>query len=84
MRKMRLYMWINGGLGEMGINKMMKHRWYWKLVCVSYHAIFIYVGLIWSDLSQADSGCDIERGSRCTYHPGSVHCVRAIQPRYKR
>ncbi|XP_061553996.1 sushi domain-containing protein 2 [Phycodurus eques] len=31
-----------------------------------------------------DYGCDIERGSVCTYHPGSVHCVRAIQasPRY--
>lgn len=27
----------------------------------------------------ADYGCDIERGSVCTYHPGSVHCVRAIQ-----
>ncbi|XP_068609118.1 sushi domain-containing protein 2 [Brachionichthys hirsutus] len=31
-----------------------------------------------------DYGCDIEKGSVCTYHPGSVHCVRAIQasPRY--
>lgn len=27
----------------------------------------------------ADYSCDIERGSVCTYHPGSVHCVRAIQ-----
>ncbi|XP_030592826.1 sushi domain-containing protein 2 isoform X3 [Archocentrus centrarchus] len=26
-----------------------------------------------------DSSCDIERGSVCTYHPGCVHCVRAIQ-----
>ncbi|CAN0333619.1 unnamed protein product [Lampetra planeri] len=33
---------------------------------------------------QADYGCDIEKGSKCTYHPGAVHCVRAIQasPRY--
>ncbi|XP_077631532.1 sushi domain-containing protein 2 isoform X2 [Crocuta crocuta] len=31
-----------------------------------------------------DYGCDIERGSVCTYHPGSVHCVRSVQasPRY--
>ncbi|XP_056146411.1 sushi domain-containing protein 2-like [Lampris incognitus] len=31
-----------------------------------------------------DYGCDIEKGSVCTYHPGSVHCVRAIHasPRY--
>ncbi|KAL2092531.1 hypothetical protein ACEWY4_012329 [Coilia grayii] len=31
-----------------------------------------------------DYGCDIEKGSKCTYHPGSVHCVRAIQasPKY--
>uniref|UniRef100_A0A3P9H7J0 Sushi domain-containing protein 2 n=1 Tax=Oryzias latipes TaxID=8090 RepID=A0A3P9H7J0_ORYLA len=31
-----------------------------------------------------DYGCDIEKGSVCTYHPGSVHCVRAIQasPQY--
>ncbi|KAM6902104.1 sushi domain-containing protein 2-like [Xenentodon cancila] len=31
-----------------------------------------------------DYGCDIEKGSLCTYHPGSVHCVRAIQasPKY--
>ncbi|KAG9335087.1 hypothetical protein JZ751_005763 [Albula glossodonta] len=28
-----------------------------------------------------DYGCDIEKGSVCTYHPGSVHCVRAIQAR---
>lgn len=26
-----------------------------------------------------DYSCDIERGSVCSYHPGSVHCVRAIQ-----
>ncbi|EMP37206.1 Sushi domain-containing protein 2 [Chelonia mydas] len=33
---------------------------------------------------QTDYGCDIEKGSACTYHPGAVHCVRAIQasPRY--
>lgn len=30
---------------------------------------------------QTDYGCDIEKGSVCTYHPGSVHCVRAIQAR---
>lgn len=30
---------------------------------------------------QTDYGCDIERGSVCTYHPGCVHCVRAIQAR---
>ncbi|XP_054586249.2 sushi domain-containing protein 2 isoform X2 [Nothobranchius furzeri] len=36
--------------------------------------------------ARADSGrfhtdytCDIERGSVCTYHPGSVHCVRSVQ-----
>ncbi|XP_006213409.2 sushi domain-containing protein 2 [Vicugna pacos] len=31
-----------------------------------------------------DYGCDIERGSVCTYHPGAVHCVRSVQasPRY--
>ncbi|XP_069789027.1 sushi domain-containing protein 2 isoform X2 [Narcine bancroftii] len=31
-----------------------------------------------------DYGCDIEQGSVCTYHPGAVHCVRAVQasPRY--
>ncbi|XP_051888087.1 sushi domain-containing protein 2 [Pristis pectinata] len=31
-----------------------------------------------------DYGCDIEQGSVCTYHPGAVHCVRAIQasPQY--
>ncbi|XP_077592962.1 sushi domain-containing protein 2 [Stigmatopora nigra] len=31
-----------------------------------------------------DYGCDIEKGSVCTYHPGSIHCVRAIQasPKY--
>ncbi|KAG7318162.1 hypothetical protein KOW79_017917 [Hemibagrus wyckioides] len=31
-----------------------------------------------------DYGCDIEKGSKCTYHPGAVHCVRAIQgsPQY--
>nr|XP_033811207.1 sushi domain-containing protein 2 isoform X2 [Geotrypetes seraphini] len=31
-----------------------------------------------------DYGCDIEKGSVCTYHPGAVHCVRSIQasPRY--
>uniref|UniRef100_A0A8C1C393 Sushi domain containing 2 n=1 Tax=Cyprinus carpio carpio TaxID=630221 RepID=A0A8C1C393_CYPCA len=26
-----------------------------------------------------DYGCDIEAGSFCVYHPGAVHCVRAIQ-----
>uniref|UniRef100_A0A4W6E947 Sushi domain containing 2 n=1 Tax=Lates calcarifer TaxID=8187 RepID=A0A4W6E947_LATCA len=26
-----------------------------------------------------DYSCDIERGSVCTFHPGSVHCVRAIK-----
>lgn len=30
---------------------------------------------------QTDYGCDIEKGSVCTYHPGCVHCVRAIQAR---
>ncbi|XP_066509305.1 sushi domain-containing protein 2-like [Hoplias malabaricus] len=31
-----------------------------------------------------DYGCDIEKGSVCTYHPGAVHCVRGIQasPQY--
>ncbi|NXU50304.1 SUSD2 protein, partial [Turnix velox] len=31
-----------------------------------------------------DYGCDMEKGSVCTYHPGAVHCVRAIQasPKY--
>ncbi|XP_010718687.1 sushi domain-containing protein 2 [Meleagris gallopavo] len=31
-----------------------------------------------------DYGCDIEKGSVCTYHPGAVHCVRAVQasPQY--
>lgn len=31
-----------------------------------------------------DYGCDIEDGSKCTYHPGAVHCVRSVQasPRY--
>nr|KAF6275293.1 sushi domain containing 2 [Pipistrellus kuhlii] len=31
-----------------------------------------------------DYGCDMERGSVCTYHPGAVHCVRSVQasPRY--
>ncbi|XP_030210701.1 sushi domain-containing protein 2 [Gadus morhua] len=31
-----------------------------------------------------DYGCDLEKGSVCTYHPGSVHCVRAINasPKY--
>nr|XP_030141957.3 sushi domain-containing protein 2 isoform X3 [Taeniopygia guttata] len=31
-----------------------------------------------------DYGCDIEKGSVCTYHPGAVHCVRGIQasPKY--
>ncbi|CAG5925481.1 unnamed protein product, partial [Menidia menidia] len=27
----------------------------------------------------ADYSCDMERGSVCTYHPGSVHCVRGVQ-----
>ncbi|RMC05871.1 hypothetical protein DUI87_17414 [Hirundo rustica rustica] len=33
---------------------------------------------------ETDYGCDIEKGSVCTYHPGAVHCVRAIQasPQY--
>ncbi|KAK2838016.1 hypothetical protein Q5P01_015228 [Channa striata] len=26
-----------------------------------------------------DYSCDIERDSVCTYHPGSVHCIRAVQ-----
>ncbi|XP_077353315.1 sushi domain-containing protein 2 isoform X2 [Festucalex cinctus] len=26
-----------------------------------------------------DYGCDMDKGSVCTYHPGSIHCVRAIQ-----
>ncbi|XP_048366366.1 sushi domain-containing protein 2 isoform X1 [Sphaerodactylus townsendi] len=26
-----------------------------------------------------DYGCDVEKGSVCTYHPGAVHCVRGIQ-----
>ncbi|XP_070256168.1 sushi domain-containing protein 2 [Myotis yumanensis] len=26
-----------------------------------------------------DYGCDMERGSVCTYHPGAVHCVRSVQ-----
>lgn len=30
---------------------------------------------------QTDYGCDIEKGSKCTYHPGAVHCVRGIQGR---
>nr|DBA23275.1 TPA: hypothetical protein GDO54_014205 [Pyxicephalus adspersus] len=25
-----------------------------------------------------DYGCNIETGSTCTYHPGAVHCVRAV------
>uniref|UniRef100_A0A8C5SBY1 Sushi domain containing 2 n=1 Tax=Laticauda laticaudata TaxID=8630 RepID=A0A8C5SBY1_LATLA len=31
-----------------------------------------------------DDGCDMEKGSVCTYHPGAVHCVRSVQasPRY--
>ncbi|XP_058035289.1 sushi domain-containing protein 2 isoform X2 [Ahaetulla prasina] len=31
-----------------------------------------------------DYGCDIEKGSVCTYHPGAVHCVRSVQasPQY--
>ncbi|XP_075424181.1 sushi domain-containing protein 2 isoform X2 [Ascaphus truei] len=31
-----------------------------------------------------DYGCNIEKNSVCTYHPGAVHCVRSIQasPRY--
>ncbi|MBN3292280.1 SUSD2 protein, partial [Polypterus senegalus] len=34
--------------------------------------------------ADTDYGCDIEKGSVCTYHPGAVHCVRAIQasPKY--
>ncbi|XP_049594189.1 sushi domain-containing protein 2 [Syngnathus scovelli] len=32
-----------------------------------------------------DYGCDMEKGSVCTYHPGSIHCVRAVQasPTYR-
>lgn len=30
---------------------------------------------------QTDYGCDVERGSVCTYHPGAVHCVRSVQAR---
>ncbi|KAJ6666660.1 hypothetical protein lerEdw1_020384 [Lerista edwardsae] len=26
-----------------------------------------------------DYGCDIDKGSVCTYHPGAVHCVRSVQ-----
>ncbi|KAM4745424.1 sushi domain-containing protein 2 isoform 2-T2 [Anableps anableps] len=26
-----------------------------------------------------DYSCNIETGSVCTYHPGSIHCVRAVQ-----
>uniref|UniRef100_A0A670ZID8 Sushi domain containing 2 n=1 Tax=Pseudonaja textilis TaxID=8673 RepID=A0A670ZID8_PSETE len=31
-----------------------------------------------------DYGCDMEKGSVCTYHPGAIHCVRSVQasPRY--
>ncbi|XP_061442802.1 sushi domain-containing protein 2 isoform X2 [Rhineura floridana] len=31
-----------------------------------------------------DYGCDIEKGSVCTYHPGAVHCVRGVHasPQY--
>uniref|UniRef100_A0ABM5GM24 Sushi domain-containing protein 2 isoform X2 n=1 Tax=Pogona vitticeps TaxID=103695 RepID=A0ABM5GM24_9SAUR len=31
-----------------------------------------------------DYGCDIEKGSVCTYHQGAVHCVRSVQasPQY--
>nr|XP_034985661.1 sushi domain-containing protein 2 [Zootoca vivipara] len=34
--------------------------------------------------NQTDYGCDIEKGSVCTYHQGAVHCVRGVQasPRY--
>lgn len=60
--------WNTGGTGNLSVFHIMPSSSMW----------------VWSGLSQADSGCDIERGSRCTYHPGSVHCVRAIQPRYKR
>ncbi|XP_066483592.1 sushi domain-containing protein 2 [Tiliqua scincoides] len=27
----------------------------------------------------ADYGCDVDKGSVCTYHPGAVHCVRSVQ-----
>ncbi|KAM8960763.1 LOW QUALITY PROTEIN: uncharacterized protein RCH25_036530 [Pelodytes ibericus] len=29
-----------------------------------------------------DYGCNIEKNSVCTYHPGAVHCVRSIQARF--
>ncbi|XP_053120715.1 sushi domain-containing protein 2 [Hemicordylus capensis] len=31
-----------------------------------------------------DYGCDMDKGSVCTYHPGAVHCVRSVQasPQY--
>lgn len=29
---------------------------------------------------QTDPGCDMFRGSVCTYHIGAVHCVRAVKP----
>ncbi|XP_033742451.1 sushi domain-containing protein 2-like isoform X2 [Pecten maximus] len=29
---------------------------------------------------QTDPGCDMFRGSKCTYHIGAIHCVRAVKP----
>lgn len=26
-----------------------------------------------------DYGCDMDKGSACVFHPGSIHCVRAIE-----
>ena len=44
------------------------------------HLVF-FVEIFFTLIFQADYSCDIERSSVCTYHPGSVHCVRAIQAR---
>jgi hypothetical protein len=29
---------------------------------------------------QTDVGCDLYKGSKCTYHIGAAHCVRSVQP----